>query len=266
MTEVHVSPSAPAGTVSGNRGLIVEEPLLFEQGGADGSGVDLPEPRAVSGCLAGFERTGRIGLPGLAEPQVVRHYTRLSQKNYSIDAGFYPLGSCTMKYNPRLNEKLARTPGLGDLHPMQPVSTVQGALEAIHVLAAWLMELTGMAGVAMSPAAGAHGELCGVMAIRAAQEAKGNPRKIILVPESAHGTNPATAALCGYSVVAIPATAEGRVDIAALKAKLSDDVAGLMLTNPKPAVCSKHVRKSPIWCMRGAFSIWSAPSSRLSGG
>jgi glycine dehydrogenase subunit 2 len=232
MSEIHVSPSAPAGTVSGNRGLIVEEPLLFEQGGETGCGVDLPEPRDVPGCLDGFERRGRIGLPGLSEPQVVRHYTRLSQKNYSIDAGFYPLGSCTMKYNPRLNEKVARIVGLGDLHPMQPVSTVQGALEAIHVLAAWLMELTGMAGVAMSPAAGAHGELCGVMTIRAAQQARGNPRKIILVPESAHGTNPATAALCGYSVVAIPATAEGRVDIAALKAKLSDDVAGLMLTNP----------------------------------
>ncbi len=232
MTEVHVSPSAPVGTVSGNRGLTVEEPLLFEQGSADGSGVDFPKPRDVPGCLDGFARTGRIGLPCLAEPQVVRHYTRLSQKNYSIDAGFYPLGSCTMKYNPRLNEKLARITGLGDLHPFQPTSTVQGALEAMHVLAAWLMELTGMAGVAMSPAAGAHGELCGVMAIRAAQEAKGNPRKIILVPESAHGTNPATAALCGYAAVAIPATAEGRVDIAALKEKLSDDVAGIMLTNP----------------------------------
>jgi glycine dehydrogenase subunit 2 len=232
MNEIHVAASAPVGTVTGNRGLIVEEPLLFEQGTDTGSGVDLPEPFDVPDRLGEFRRKGPIGLPGLAEPQVVRHYTRLSQKNYSIDAGFYPLGSCTMKYNPRLNEKIARTPGLGDLHPFQPVSTVQGALDVIHTLAAWLMELTGMAGVAMSPAAGAHGELCGVMAIRAAQEAKGNPRKVILVPESAHGTNPATAALCGYSVVAIPATAEGRVDIAALKAKLNDDVAGIMLTNP----------------------------------
>lgn len=224
--------SAAPGTVTGNRGLTVEEPLIFEQGSAGNSGVDLPEPFDVPNRLGGLARKGPIGLPGLSEPQVVRHYTRLSQKNYSIDAGFYPLGSCTMKYNPRLNEKVARTPGLGDLHPMQPVSTVQGALGVIHALAAWLLELTGMAGVAMSPAAGAHGELCGVMAIRAAQEAKGDARKVILVPESAHGTNPATAALCGYAVVAIPANAEGRVDLDALKARLGPDVAGLMLTNP----------------------------------
>lgn len=224
--------SAAPGTVTGNRGLTVEEPLIFEQGSTGNSGVDLPEPFDVPDRLGGLARKGPIGLPGLSEPQVVRHYTRLSQKNYSIDAGFYPLGSCTMKYNPRLNEKMARTPGLGDLHPMQPVSTVQGALAVIHTLAGWLLELTGMAGVAMSPAAGAHGELCGVMAIRAAQEAKGDARKVILVPESAHGTNPATAALCGYSVVAIPANAEGRVDVAALKARLGPDVAGLMLTNP----------------------------------
>lgn len=232
MNTMPIPASAAPGTVTGNRGLTVEEPLIFEQGSAGNSGVDLPEPFDVPSRLGGLARKGPIGLPGLSEPQVVRHYTRLSQKNYSIDAGFYPLGSCTMKYNPRLNEKVARTPGLGDLHPMQPVSTVQGALGVIHALAGWLLELTGMAGVAMSPAAGAHGELCGVMAIRAAQEAKGDARKVILVPESAHGTNPATAALCGYAVVAIPANAEGRVDIDALKARLGPDVAGLMLTNP----------------------------------
>src|SRR5207245_11544797 len=119
------------------------------------------------------------------------HYTRLSQKNSAIDPGVYPLGSCTMKHNPRLNEKLARMPGLADLHPMQPISTVQGALELIDLLAHWLKTLTGMPAVAMSPAAGAHGELCGIMAIRAAHAAKGDPRRRILVPESAHGTNPA---------------------------------------------------------------------------
>ncbi len=232
MNDLPIPASAAPGTVTGNRGLTVEEPLIFEQGSAGNSGVDLPEPFDVPSRLGGLARKGPIGLPGLSEPQVVRHYTRLSQKNYSIDAGFYPLGSCTMKYNPRLNEKVARTPGLGDLHPMQPVSTVQGALAVVHALAGWLTELTGMAGVAMSPAAGAHGELCGVMAIRAAQEAKGDARKVILVPESAHGTNPATAALCGYAVVGIPADAEGRVDIAALAARLGPDVAGLMLTNP----------------------------------
>ena len=135
---------------------------------------------------------------------MVRHYTRLSQKNYAIDMGLYPLGSCTMKHNPRLNEKMARLPGLADLHPMQPISTVQGALELIDRVAHWLKTLTGMPAVAMSPAAGAHGELCGVMAIRAALEHRGEHRRRILVPESAHGTNPATAAACGFEVESIP--------------------------------------------------------------
>src|SRR5690349_22262902 len=137
-----------------------------------------------------------------------------------------------MKHNPRLNEKLARLPGFADVHPLQPVSTVQGALELIDRLAHWLKVLTGMPAVAMSPAAGAHGELCGMMAIRAAHEAKGETRRRVLVPESAHGTNPATAAACGFTVDPIPATEEGRVDLAALEAKLGPDVAALMLTNP----------------------------------
>src|SRR5690606_33722587 len=127
-------------------------------------------------------------------PQVVRHYTRLSQWNYAIDTGLYPLGSCTMKHNPRLNEKAARLPGFVDVHPLQPESTVQGALELIDQLAHWLKVLTGMPAVAMSPGAGAHGELCGMMAIRSALEARGDPRQRVLVPSSAHGTNPATAA------------------------------------------------------------------------
>jgi glycine dehydrogenase subunit 2 len=162
----------------------------------------------------------------------VRHFTRLSQKNYAIDSGLYPLGSCTMKHNPRLNEKMARLAGFADVHPLQPVATVQGALELIDTLAHWLKTLTGMPAVALSPAAGAHGELCGMMTIRAALEARGDRRSRILVPESAHGTNPATAAATGYTVDAIPANERGRVDLAALKAKLGPDVAALMLTNP----------------------------------
>src|SRR5205823_2496520 len=177
-------------------------------------------------------RTAPIGLPGLSEPQIVRHFTRLSQKNYAIDTGLYPLGSCTMKHNPRLNEKMARLAGFADIHPLQPVSTVQGALELIDTLAHWLKTLTGMAAVALSPAAGAHGELCGIMTIRTALEARGDRRSRILVPESAHGTNPATAAACGYEIEAIPANARGRVDLTVLKEKLGDDVAALMLTNP----------------------------------
>ena len=224
--------SRPVDTISGNRGLQIEEKLIFEQDSAGHCGVDLPEPAPSRSRLGGLERRGPIGLPGLSEPQVVRHYTRLSQKNYAIDSGIYPLGSCTMKHNPRLNEKMARLPGFADVHPLQPAATVQGALELIDTLAHWLKTLTGMPAIALSPAAGAHGELCGIMTIRAALEARGDRRRRILVPESAHGTNPATAAACGYTVDAIPANARGRVDLAALKAKLDGDVAALMLTNP----------------------------------
>jgi glycine dehydrogenase subunit 2 len=219
-------------TFTGNRGLQIEEPLIFEQDSPGHCGVDLPEPAGVRHRLGGLERQGNIGLPGLSEPQVVRHFTRLSQKNYAIDSGLYPLGSCTMKHNPRLNEKLARLPGLADSHPLQPVSTVGGALELIDTLAHWLKTLTGMPAIALSPAAGAHGELCGMMSIRAALEARGDRRIRVLVPESAHGTNPATAAACGYTVDPIPADATGRVDRAALEARLGVDVAALMLTNP----------------------------------
>jgi len=220
-------------TLTGNRGLQIEELLIFEQDKPGRTGVDLPEPKfPTNDRLGGMRRSGPVGLPGLSEPEVVRHYTRLSQKNYGIDSGFYPLGSCTMKHNPRLNEKMARLPGFSDVHPFQPVSTVQGALEMMETIAHWLTTLTGMDSVALSPAAGAHGELCGLMAIRAAHEAKGNARLKVLVPESAHGTNPSTASLCGYAVESVPATALGRVDMDALKAKLNGDVAAVMITNP----------------------------------
>ncbi|WP_395708675.1 aminomethyl-transferring glycine dehydrogenase subunit GcvPB [Reyranella sp.] len=226
--------SDAAATVTGNRALQIEEKLIFEQGQPGRTGVDLPEPPKVKDRLNGLRRIGEIGLPGLSEPQVVQHYTRLSQKNYAIDMGVYPLGSCTMKHNPRINEKVARLPGIGDLHPLQPVSTVQGALELIDQLAHWLKTLTGMPAVAMSPAAGAHGEMCGMMAIAAALEARGErkQRTVVLAPESAHGTNPATAAALGFTVKPIPANDRGRVDLAALTAALGPDVAAIMLTNP----------------------------------
>jgi len=228
-----MAPVAPQ-TVLGHRGLDHEEGLIFEQGQAGRTGVDLPAVPAVKDRLGGLARQGEIGLPGLSEPQVVRHYVRLSRRNYAIDMGLYPLGSCTMKHNPRLNEKLARLPGFADLHPLAPLSTTPGAIELIGTLAHWLKTLTGMPAVAMSPKAGAHGELCGLMSIRAAHEAAGQGavRKRVLVPESAHGTNPATAAYCGFTVDPIPATEDGRVDLAALKAKLGPDVAAIMLTNP----------------------------------
>ncbi len=225
------SQSAPP-TFTGNRALMLEEALIFERDDYARTGVDLPAAPGVASRLAGLERTRPIGLPGLPEPEAVRHYTRLSRQNYAIDLGLFPLGSCTMKHNPRLNEKMARLPGFADIHPLAPVDTVQGALAVIHELGEWLKTLTGMAGVAMAPKAGAHGELCGLLAIRAAQEARGDARSVILVPESAHGTNPATAAFCNYRVENIPATEDGRVDLAALEARLAPDVAGVMITNP----------------------------------
>ncbi len=220
-------------TFTGNRALMLEEALIFETGSPDRSGVDFEEAPSAAPRLDGalLRREG-TGLPGLSEAETVRHYTRLSRQNYGIDLGFFPLGSCTMKHNPRLNEKMARLPGFADIHPLQPVDSVQGALAVIHELGDWLVKLTGMAGVAMSPKAGAHGELCGILAIRAALEARGDAREVILVPESAHGTNPATAAFAGYKVEDIPATPDGRVDVAALTARLGPDVAGVMITNP----------------------------------
>ena len=214
--------------------LLPDEPLLFEVGDTNKSGVDLPDTDTdFSSRLGGFARQSAIDLPALTEPQTLRHYVRLSRLNYSIDAGFYPLGSCTMKHNPRLNEKMARLPGFADIHPLQPQSTVQGALELFEELARWLMELTGTGAVAMTPKAGAHGEMCGMMAIKAAHEANGQShRNIVLVPESAHGTNPATAAFLGYKVKAIPAREDGTVDVQAVKDALDENVAGIMLTNP----------------------------------
>lgn len=228
------SQASATQTISGSKGLEFLEPLIFEMGDEGRTGVDLADVKISDDRLNGMRRKDPVGFPGLSEPQVVRHYTRLSQKNYGIDSGFYPLGSCTMKHNPRVNEKIARLKGLGDIHPMQPTSTAQGALELIDTLATWIKTLCGMPAVAMSPAAGAHGELCGMMAIKAAIEARGEAetRTRVLVPESAHGTNPATAAACGFSVDSIPATERGRVDIEAFKAKLGPDVAGIMLTNP----------------------------------
>ncbi|MBL0114761.1 MAG: aminomethyl-transferring glycine dehydrogenase subunit GcvPB [Sphingomonadales bacterium] len=230
--EVGAGVAECAGTYTGNRALMLEEALIFEIGDGETTGVDLGAPPAVKSRLAGLERNRPIGIPGLSEPETVRHYTRLSRQNYAIDLGLFPLGSCTMKHNPRLNEKIARMKGFADIHPLAPRETVQGALAVIHELAHWLVTLTGMKAVAMSPKAGAHGELCGILAIRAALEARGDARSTILVPESAHGTNPATAAFAGYAVENIPATAEGRVDLAALTARLGPDVAGVMITNP----------------------------------
>jgi glycine dehydrogenase subunit 2 len=231
-TDTGAAEKARVETISGHRGLDHEEPLIFEIGRSDVSGVDLPDVELAADRLGGIARKTPLGLAGLSEPETVRHYVRLSQRNASIDASLYPLGSCTMKHNPRLNEKLARLPGFADLHPLQPQKTVQGALALIAELAHWLKELTGMPAVAMSPKAGAQGELCGLLAIRAAIAARGESRSRILVPESAHGTNPATAAMAGFTVEDVKTSEDGRVHVAAFKEKLRPDVAALMLTNP----------------------------------
>ena len=219
-------------TFTGNRALRIEEALIFEIGRPEVTGVDLDEPAAFTPRLGDLARKEPIGLPGLSEPETLRHYVRLSRMNYGIDTGVFPLGSCTMKHNPRLNEKMARLPGFGDIHPLQPQSTVSGAIALIAELSRWLCELTGMPAVALSPKAGAHGELCGMMAIKAALAARGEARSVVLVPESAHGTNPATAALLGYRVEAVPARPDGTVDPREVKKHLSQDVAAIMLTNP----------------------------------
>ncbi|MEQ1820537.1 MAG: aminomethyl-transferring glycine dehydrogenase subunit GcvPB [Terricaulis sp.] len=221
-------------TTSGNRGLLQAEPLIFETGHATGAGVDLPAPKGMPNKLGGLGRKAALDLPGLSEPETMRHFVRLSQRNYAIDLGLFPLGSCTMKHNPRLNERAARFEGFADLHPLQPTSTIQGALELMDELAHWLCTLTGMPAVALSPKAGAHGEMCGMLAIKAALEARGEgeKRKRVLVPSSAHGTNPATAAAAGFTVDEIPARDDGRVHLDDVKAKLGPDVAAIMITNP----------------------------------
>jgi glycine dehydrogenase subunit 2 len=221
-------------TFTGNKALAQIEPLIFETGRYDVTGVDLDEPEAFTPRLGGLERKDTIGLPGLSEPETMRHYVRLSQMNYGIDTGLFPLGSCTMKHNARLNERMARLPGFSDVHPLQPVSTVKGALELMNELGRYLVTLTNMTTVALSPKAGAHGELCGMMAIKAAIEARGEAetRKVVLVPDSAHGTNPATAALIGFTVRPVPARDDGWVHVEDVKKLLGPDVAAIMLTNP----------------------------------
>ena len=221
----------------GSRGLHYEENLLWEKEHSDHSGVDFPAPKGTK-LRTGVMPRGDIGLPQVSEPQVVRHFVRLSTWNYSIDSGFFPLGSCTMKHNPRLNERMARLPGFAHVHPMQPVSTVQGSLRVMYDLQNMLAELTGLPGVCLSPAAGAHGELAGIMTIRRAHELKGNTQKtVMLIPDSAHGTNPATAAMCGFTVRSIPTKESGRLTVEAFKEALGDgnDVAGMMVTNPNTA-------------------------------
>lgn len=214
-----------------------DEPLLFEISSPGKKGyqlpdLDVPEIDPVAALGGQLVRKEIEHFPEVSEVEVIRHFTRLSTWNYAIDLGLYPLGSCTMKYNPRVNELVARTEGLAWAHPYQPEDLSQGVMEIAAVLESALAEITGMDAVTLQPAAGAHGEMTGILLIRAALEKLGNPRKKILCPDSAHGTNPATAQMVGYEVVNIKSNDLGMVDVATLAAAVDEDVAALMLTNP----------------------------------
>jgi glycine dehydrogenase subunit 2 len=229
--------------------IVQNEPLLFELSSPGKRGYQLPKldvPATKAAEVLGPEnvRSGIDGFPEISEIEAIRHFTRLSTWNYSIDLGLYPLGSCTMKYNPRVNELVARTEGLAWAHPYQSESLSQGCMEVIAALEQALAEITGMDAVTLQPAAGAHGEFTGILMIRALLETRGNPRKKILVPDSAHGTNPATAMMVGYSVANIKSNDRGMVDLEVLERATTEDVAGLMITNPNTVgVFEENIRK-----------------------
>ena len=224
------------------------EQLLFEMSSPGKAGYQLPEldvpaVDAEAALGAANVRAGIEGFPEVSEVEAIRHFTRLSTWNYAIDLGMYPLGSCTMKYNPRVNEQVARIDGLAWLHPYQPQQLAQGALEVMARLEAALAEITGMDAVTLQPAAGAHGEMTGILLVRALLESRGAARKKILIPDSAHGTNPATAAIAGYQVANIRSNAQGMIDVERLAATVDEDVAALMLTNPNTlGVFERNVR------------------------
>ena len=213
----------------------IREPLIFEisspgKRSARLPALDVPEKGSV---LEGVPlRAGLEGFPEVSEPEVTRHFTRLSQKNYCVDLGLYPLGSCTMKYNPKINERLSALPHFAATHPHAPEDLIQGNLEVLKRLENYLCEIAGMDAFTLHPAAGAHGELVGMMMIRAALEARGDARKHVLIPDSAHGTNPSSAHLCGYTVKEIKSNDRGTIDVGGLEKEMNGDVAALMVTNP----------------------------------
>src|ERR1022692_4753255 len=212
------------------------EGLIFEKSSAGKAAwklppLDVPEVDAAQ-LLGAYERKELGSMPEVSEIEIIRHFTRLSTWNYAIDLGMYPLGSCTMKYNPRVNEFVARIEGLAEAHPYRPDSLAQGALEIIDLLQRCLLDITGMDAITLQPAAGAHGEFTGILLVRAWHESQGNARRKVLIPDSAHGTNPATAAICGYTVENLKSNADGGIDLEALARQVDEDTAALMLTNP----------------------------------
>ncbi len=210
--------------------------LIFDLSKAGRQGYSLPANRweaSLTELPSGLQRSEAPALPEVSELDVVRHYTNLSQMNFGVDSGFYPLGSCTMKYNPKINEEIAAHPGFAGLHPLQPDSTVQGALRVYEELSRALSEITGMADFTLNPFAGAHGELTGLMVIRQYHISRGDLKRTrIIVPDSAHGTNPASAAVCGLEIVQVKSKENGLVDVEDLRPLLDDTIAGIMMTNP----------------------------------
>jgi glycine dehydrogenase subunit 2 len=213
-----------------------DEGLIFEKSSPGKKAYRLPPldvPAVDPAKLLGDSIRPDLGnMPEVSEIEIIRHFTRISTWNYGVDTGLYPLGSCTMKYNARINEVVARLDGLAGAHPYQPEKMSQGAMRVLKVLADALIDICGMDAITLQPAAGAHGELTGILLVRAYLESKGNPRKKILIPDSAHGTNPATAAIAGYAVENLKSNAQGMVDIPSLVAQMNENVAALMLTNP----------------------------------
>jgi glycine dehydrogenase subunit 2 len=209
-------------------------PLLFESGSPGRSAFYWPaeNKNALAAIPQALRREDISGFPELGELEVLRHFTRLSQRNFAIESQFYPLGSCTMKYNPKVNESVARLPGFAQIHPLASVALLQGALELLYDLERILIEISGMDAVSLQPSAGAQGELTGLMLVRACLSERGNPRGKIIVPDTAHGTNPASSTLCGYDVVQISSTAEGVIDPATVAQVMDEEVAALMITNP----------------------------------
>ncbi len=221
------------------------EPTIYEMSSQGRRGVELPAPDVPLADLPAEFLRDDLPLPELNQLDVIRHFTRLSHLNHSIETGFYPLGSCTMKFNPKVNEVTARYPGFTLVHPLQPIETVQGSLGLMYHLQEWLKDIGGYAGVTLQPAAGAHGELTGVLIIRNYHHARGDEkRNKILLPDSAHGTNPATSSMAGMKVVQLPSDARGNVDLEALRAECDDTLAGFMLTNPNTlGLFEEHVEE-----------------------
>jgi glycine dehydrogenase subunit 2 len=224
----------------------VVEPTIFDLSSPGRTGVTFPASDVPAAVLPpkGLLRSN-LPLPELAEVDVVRHYMHLSSFNYSVDTGFYPLGSCTMKYNPKINEDTCRLPGFLFTHPLQPIETVQGNLALMFTMQEWLKEISGFAAVTLQPAAGAHGEFTGVLIMNASHKSRGDHKRTkMLVPDSAHGTNPASAGMLGMSITVIPSDARGNVDLAALKAQCDNTVVGMMLTNPNTlGLFDEHVQE-----------------------